>query len=264
MKRVSAWARVGLFGLLTLCVACKPATEEEKYERALGWTDVEDVRKHLDAGKDVNHVFPDGERPIHVVAKSMHGKGEMIRLLVERGAEVDARDGDGKTAWDLRWGDGKRKLSEDDAVVLLALLDAGLPPSKPELEDGQTLLHAVARRVPSARLVSVLVSKHGFAVDARDDNGWTPLHVSIYDNNAEAATGLLDKGADPNAETTKDVGRSTNKAGTEVVRWRYQAGSHPLDVARRSPGGRFDKDARKVLEQYGATRNSAVNNRPRR
>jgi ankyrin repeat protein len=244
-------------------LACKPATEEDKYHRALRWTKVEDVRAHLDGGKDPNHTFEDGARPIHVVAASNSGKAEILRLLLDEGAEIDAKDGDGKTAWELKWGDGKRKLSEDDAAILLALLDGGFTPPKPELEDGRTLLHEVARRAPSARLVSVLVADHGFAVDARDAHGWTPLHVAVHENNAEAATGLLEKGADPNAETTEAIGESSRRGEREVVRWRYEAGSRPLDVARSGSRGRFDADARKVVEQYGGAKNAAVSNRPR-
>lgn len=252
-----------LAGALLVAAACKPATEEEKYARALAWTDVDDVRRHLDAGKDANHAFPDGTRPIHIVAKSMHGKAEIARLLAERGADVDTKDGDGKTAWDLRWGDGKRPLDADDGSFLLALLDAGVVPPKPELERGRTLLHTVAERVPSARLVSVLVTDHGYAVDARDDDGWTPLHVAVHENNTEAATGLLEKGADPNAETTKTVGHSRDKGGTEIVQWQYQAGSRPVDLFRYSALGRNEADVRKVIEQYGGTHNPAVKNKPR-
>ncbi len=250
-------------GLVCALAGCKPATEQEKYERALGWTKVEDVRQHLDGGKDPNLVFPDGKRPVHVVAGSMHGKAEVLRLLIERGAQIDAKDGDGKTAWDLRWGDDKRKLGEDDAALLLAILDAGFVPPLATLDGGRTPLHQVARRVPSARLASEFITTLGFAVDARDDDGWTPLHVAVHDNNAQAATGLLQQGADANAETTKTVGKSSSKGNVEMVRWRYQAGSRPLDVRRRGGRGRFDEDARKVVEQYGGTSNDAVDNKPK-
>lgn len=242
---------------------CKPATEQDKYRRALGWTNVQDVRQHLDGGKDPTHVFPDGAQPIHVVAESIHGKGEILRLLIERGADVNAVDGDGQTAWDLRWGDGDKKLGADDAVVLLALLDGGFKPPTPTLEDGRTLLHAVARNLPSARLVAVLVTGHGYDANAVDDNGWTPLHVAVHENNDEAATGLLANGGEPNAETTKTVGLSSSRRGSVTWRWRYEAGSRPLDVYRSSARGRNDTDVRKVLEQYGATKNAAVHNKPR-
>nr|MCH9686823.1 hypothetical protein [Deltaproteobacteria bacterium] len=116
-------------------------------------------------------------------------------------------------------------------------------------------------RVPSARLISVFITTLGHNVDARDDDGWTPLHVAVHENNVPAATGLLDKGADANAKTTRTVGKSSNRGQTEFVRWRYEAGSHPLDVRRRRGRGRFEQDVRKVVEQYGGTNNPSVDNK---
>ncbi len=249
--------------VLTLGAGCKPQTEEDKYRRALGWSDVEDVRHHLDAGKDPNHVFPDGSRPVLIVADSMHGEAATIRLLVERGANIDATDSDGKNAWDLRWGDPKRSLRAGDSAILIALLDVGLKPSQGAKEGGETLLHEVARRAPSARLASLLIAEHGFDVDARDDNGWTPLHVALHEDNAEAATGLLESGAEPNAETTKTLGKTSTRGGTEIVDWRYEAGSRPLDVWRRKGSVRFAKKTREIAEEYGCTKNPAVDNTSR-
>lgn len=252
---------------IALCAAfgaaCKPVTEEDKFRRALRRGNAEQAREQLDGGKDANYEFGDGRRPLHIVAALAHGEPETVRLLTERGAQVNAVDREGLRAWDLVTANPPRSLSEDDTAVLLVLLDAGFVPPRPTLEGGRTLLHEVAERMPSARLVSVLVNDHGFEVDARDDAGWTPLHVAIHDNNTEAATGLLAEGADANAETSQAVGRSHQKGERVIVDWRYEAGSHPLDVVSRDGVGRHEKDARKVVEQYGGTRNGAIKNRPR-
>ena len=191
------------------------------------------------------------------------GKAEVVRLLVERGADVHATDGDGKTAWQVRWGEPKRKLFDNDAAILVALLDAGAKPDIPTPEDGRTLLHEVARRVPSVRLVSLLVDEHGQKVDAPDDFGWTPLHVAVYEHNVEAATGLLEKGADANAETTKILGHQSKRRGETYWSWKYEAGSRPLDVYRSGSHSRGEADVRKVVEQYGGTKNPNVDNRRR-
>lgn len=256
-------AAVAIAIATTLGAGCKPATEEDKYRRALGWTDVEDVRRHLDAGMDPNHVFPDGARPLLIVADSMHGDAGTVRLLGERGAQLDVRDGDGKNAWELRWGDPKRPLGVDDAAVLVALVEIGFKPPQEPVDGGRTLLHEVARRAPSARLASLLVTEQGFDVNAPDDNGWTPLHVALHEDNAEAATGLLEQGAEPNYETTKTIGKSSTRGETEIVDWRYEAGSRPLDVWRRRGSARNHRDSREIAEQYGCTRNPAVKNTSR-
>ena len=248
---------------LSMALGCRPPTPEDEYRRALRWTDVDAVRGLLDAGRDPNHRFADGARPLHVVASSKAAKAATARLLIEAGADVNAVDGDGKTAWELRWGRDDRRASEDDAAVLLALLDGGFGPPAATFDGGRTLLHAAAARLPSARMMTVLISDHGYEVDARDDDGWTPLHVAAHENNAEAAEGLLQAKADPNAETTKTVGETSKRGERTDWRWRYEAGSRPLDVRRRSTPSRFDADVADVLEQYGATKNPAVDNRPR-
>ena len=104
---------------LSMALGCRPPTPEDEYRRALRWTDVDAVRGLLDAGRDPNHRFADGARPLHVVASSKAAKAATARLLIEAGADVNAVDGDGKTAWELRWGRDDRRASEDDAAVLL-------------------------------------------------------------------------------------------------------------------------------------------------
>lgn len=251
LKRISS-----LVALLVLSCAlgCKPATEQERFRRAVAGMRVASVEKFLDAGKDPNLVFDDGAQPIHVVAKSNFAEVEILRLLIEKGAKVDAKNREGETAWDLIWKHNKYRLREDEMSMLLALLDAGYKPSPAPIEDGRTILHEAARRVEGLRLVSMLVKQHGFKVDARDDNGWTPLHHAAFENNVEAAKGLLENGADVNAQTRKTIEKYHSRQGRKVVDWRYEVGSRALNLTRSSTRtGRQSKDVRKVLKQYGAT-----------
>jgi hypothetical protein len=254
--------RAGLLAGI-LAGACKPPTEEEKFERALARADIDEIRAHLDAGKSPTAVLDDGNQPLHIVAMSHSGSVEAVALLVERGAEISATNADGKTPWDLAWGDPRRWLPAAETEVLLGLLDAGFIPPTPTLPQGRTLLHAVAERASSVRLVSVIVDKLGLPVDARDEAGWTPLHVAVHEHRVESATALLEKGADPNAETTAVVGQSRDRDDPTAWNWRYDVGSRPLDVYRPASRGRTGPDIRKVLEQYGATSNPAVKNKPR-
>ncbi|MEZ4385837.1 MAG: ankyrin repeat domain-containing protein [Nannocystaceae bacterium] len=261
------WRRVALATLgaaaLAAAIGCKPRTPEDEYRRALGWTDADAVRGLLDAGRDPNHRFADGARPLHVVAGSLNGAAAVARVLLDAGADVNAVDGDGATAWALRWGRDDRRATEDDAAILIALLDAGFEPPTATLPGGRTLLHAAAARMPSAHLMTALVADRGFAVDARDDDGWTPLHVAAHANNAEAAKGLLQAKADANAETTRTVGEASERGKRTVWTWRYEAGSRPLDVRPQWSASRFNTDVGEVLEQHGATSNPAVDNTPR-
>jgi ankyrin repeat protein len=246
------------FAVLTV-LACGPKTPEEKFRRTLRAYDAEKLEAELDAGKDPNHRFDGGDTPLHIVAgMSTSGSGEHVRLLVERGADVNAKNDDGETAWDLLW-DGRAGLHNGDREMAVALLEAGYQPRLDGYEDDRTLLHEAARRAESTRLVSLLVKERGLEVDARDAFGWTPLHVAASNANVEAATALLENGADPNAETSKLRGKMVQRGETKTYSWKYEAGSRPLNVARYS-SGRGSKHVHRVLEEYGGTKNPDVKN----
>ena len=71
--------------------------------------DVDDAREAIQAGADVNHTFPNGLTPLHLLAMH-HGFTPNNRmfadLLLQSGAAPFARDGDGETPLDVahRWG----------------------------------------------------------------------------------------------------------------------------------------------------------------
>jgi ankyrin repeat protein len=56
---------------------------------------IEEVRRHLEAGVDPNQPIPEKDGyPLHFAA---HSYAKLIQLLIEHGADVNVRDGDGKT-----------------------------------------------------------------------------------------------------------------------------------------------------------------------
>jgi hypothetical protein len=61
--------------------------------------DLGEVRRLLDKGANVNARDVDGWTPLHWAAAL--GRLDIVKLLVERGADVNAKNGDGKTPLDL-------------------------------------------------------------------------------------------------------------------------------------------------------------------
>jgi ankyrin repeat protein len=80
---------------------------------ALGDRRLDDAKKAIENGADVNRQI-DGIPLLHYAA--LRGDAEELKLLIDGGAEIDARDFDGRTA--LMWsawlgqGDGQQKIMD--------------------------------------------------------------------------------------------------------------------------------------------------------
>jgi ankyrin repeat protein len=113
----------------------------------------------------------------------------MTELLLRRGADPNAIDDTGKTPLfavaGSVWFDVLEKLIEGGADINFR---------DPE---GSTPLHDAAQNTDAqGRAIRILV-EHGAQLDVQDDLGYTPLHVALEHTCSEAATALLDLGADP-------------------------------------------------------------------
>jgi hypothetical protein len=89
------------------------------------WSSVDEVRNALDGGADPNAMLTSlGSRPLHMALGCLDASLEVVQLLIERGADVDAVDHRGVTPlwYAVRWG------YEEAAAALLA---AGADPWRP-------------------------------------------------------------------------------------------------------------------------------------
>ncbi|KAK3255287.1 hypothetical protein CYMTET_35523, partial [Cymbomonas tetramitiformis] len=124
-----------------------------------------------------------------------------MRELLEKGAEVDAEDGEGRSALTMALAGGKEAAAR-------ALLEAG---AGVNAGTGRRPLHAAAER-GTVEMVRELVEK-GADVDAEDGEGRTALTVALEHDldedldeedaggNEAAARALLEAGAGVNAGT---------------------------------------------------------------
>ena len=226
-----------------------PNRTDESGATALMWSvpDVSKVQRLLARGANVN-AKSQTERTALLVAASYPGTVNLLRVLLERGADLRAQDRAGATALSLA-------VRSSDIDVVRFLVDRGLDPNA---------LTPVARRVGLARndrattdflmangsgsnadtLVTTatwhpvdLVTKWiegGASVNASNpaQYGRTPLLTAVTSEAASADTLklLLDRGADPNVPTTE--------------------GETPLDWAIY----KGDRAKIQVLEQRGARR----------
>ena len=114
---------------------------------------------------------------------------EAAALLIEKGADVNARAAKGMTplAWAVYW-------DQKDKAELLIAKGANVNAKD---DDGKTALH-VAANWGKADLVRLLIAK-GADVNAKDSACWTPLHWAAFEADGDTMDLLLAAGADCNA-----------------------------------------------------------------
>lgn len=137
----------------------------------------------LDHGADANSIeFWDQHRPLHC-ARS----GRMVKLLLEHGAHVDAKDGRDRTALHVAV---HRGLEE----TVLALLENLADPNAPD-SNGRSAIFK-ARSGSIARLLILF----GANIHVRDSNGLVALHRAAQDGSEDTVQLLIEHGADVNVQ----------------------------------------------------------------
>ena len=127
-----------------------------------------------------------GYTPLHFAAE-YNSNPEVVGLLLERGADLEARDRDGRTPLHFA-----ARRGRNPAVVGL-LLDRGADLEARDMV-GRTPLHWAAESDPE---VVGLLLERGANLEARTGYGWTPLHEAMrWSSNPEVVALLLDRGAD--------------------------------------------------------------------
>lgn len=172
-------------------------------------TRVEIARELISAEADVEK---GGLTPLLVAAQ--HGRGEMIRILVEAGARVNPV-GKQPPLHRARLADSARALIELGAEVDF------------KNKDGKTALHRTAGSFsPELEAVAVLIKARA-NVNARANDGSTPLICSIRDKKLEIVRQLIASGA--RLDVKDDAGNTplsmASKAGEKFVQVLVDAGA---------------------------------------
>ncbi|XP_076684261.1 uncharacterized protein LOC143377154 [Andrena cerasifolii] len=135
--------------------------------------DTEIVQMLLDRGANVDAKNVHSKTPLHNAVQSMEAK--MISLLLNRGANVDAADKSGVTPLHIAVGKNNKELT-----TLLLSRGANV--------EGKGNNARTSRRIA-----------------ADTENGSTPLHLAVMRGNIEITELLLSKGADVNASGHDDI-----------------------------------------------------------
>ena len=147
--------------------------------------------------------------------QTVSGKGHThaTQLLLDQGANVDARGPRNMTAL-------HRAAYNDHADMLEILLDYGADADVQD-DDGWTALHGAAS-AGFVKSTSVLVNKVRHTLEARDNNGLTPLPPAVSQGRRKTISVLLEHGTNVGAET--DAGETAfNMTTDEDIREQLRA-----------------------------------------
>ncbi|KAJ8791392.1 hypothetical protein J1605_004197 [Eschrichtius robustus] len=135
------------------------------------------------SGLGVNVTNQDGSSPLHIAA--LHGRADLILLLVKHGASVGARDA--KQAVPLHLACQKGHFQ-----VVKCLLDSNAKPNKKDISGNTPLLYACSR---GHHEVAALLLQHGASINASNNKGNTALHEAVIEKHVFVVELLLLHGA---------------------------------------------------------------------
>mmetsp|Transcript_20493 Transcript_20493/g.78731 ORF Transcript_20493/g.78731 Transcript_20493/m.78731 type:complete len:215 (-) Transcript_20493:140-784(-) len=171
-----------------------PAREKALWEAA-SHGNVPEVVSLLDSGAMTDWANDDAFRSAPLAAAVRHGRDAVVRVLLDRGANPEAKDTSGYTAVMVAVVTGQLDL-------VSMLLDAGADIEA--TNDGRLtplLLCMVADQDDVARH---LIDR-GANVDAKDSGGHTPLIWAALRRNSAMVRLLLERGADASARESRGM-----------------------------------------------------------
>lgn len=172
----------------------------------------------IEAGADVAVEAGTGQgkaHALHLAAQFDHP--DMVRLLLDHGAAIDAATTRGETALILAAKSGYAGVAE-------VLLQAGADPLLGDAAYGDTALY-IASMHGYLEVVKLMLAK-GVDPNLRNPkSGETPLWVAAMDNRVEVIKTLLASGADPNIADDKGKTPVQMTGNSEVVELLRQSGA---------------------------------------
>lgn len=209
-----------LLVLAAMLTACEePPKPTINLYRAVHIGDLDQIKRHMFWGTDVNMPGPNGDYPLHVAVGQ--GRVAIVRELLRHGADPNARDALGRTPLHVALANGKVP-----AVRMLL--------KEPVDDDLPELLNELVREGAADRDTLDFLVQRGVDINTLGPNGRPPLHLAVASGNVKLAKRLITAGADVNLGDAK--------------------GTTPLSLAQNLDDPATAKIMTTLLTQYGAAR----------
>ena len=174
------WA---LLLLLPLIACNQPPAPTINLYRAIHTGDLDQIKRHLYWGTDINQPGPDGDYPLHVAAA--RGHVVIVEELLSHGASPEIRNDAQHTPLELALLAGKTEVAR-------LLLKMG------EQADPQPLLALLVDAAVSDRDALTFVVAQGADVNTTDGAGDRPLHRAVAQGQLLLVKRLIALGAEVN------------------------------------------------------------------
>lgn len=194
-------------------------TQEELNKRlfiAIEAGDLNHVKEAIDDGAGVNAIESENTKytPLHV-AVVKEGKQEIVKLLLERGADIESKDQYGQTP--LHWAAIKNDL---EVLKVLVKKNANLNAKN---EFGNSALHLAVDHKSDHALQILIEEKAN--INITNDGNETPLHNAAFDGKIDIVKILLANGA--NTEVKDELGNdfihyALINGDIELVQWFFE------------------------------------------
>ena len=205
----------------------------------------------IDKGANVNAKDGRGCAPLYLAAQ--YGDIEVAQALLAEGADPNQENSNGKTPLQAAAGNGHRAIAQ-------LLIEAGAEVNQEDSE-GETPLYQAAWN--GHRAIAELLIEAGAEVNAQKNNKWgeTPLHYATWGGHEDVAELLIARGANVNARDNEQgtpLHFAANRGHKDVlelllakgadVNARNQGGDNPLLIAK----AKGHKELVELLRKHGA------------
>jgi ankyrin repeat protein len=149
--------------------------------------DIDEVKRLLSEGQDVNSRDSEGQTPLHLAVKS--GDREMVKFLLTRDADVRAEDKDRSTPTPIG-----RAVRRQKKEIVEILLGGGA-----DIQNLGAALHLLAWN-GQIEMLDFMISR-GANIEAKSIYQTTPLREAVYNKQYKTVEFLISKGADVHASS---------------------------------------------------------------